>query len=50
MKIIKLSAIDSTNRFLKQLAKETTTENFTIVVADRQTEGKGQRGATWLRK
>ena len=48
MKIIKLSAIDSTNRFLKQLAKETTTENFTIVVADRQTEGKGQRGATWL--
>jgi len=48
MKIIKLSAIDSTNRFLKQLAKETTTENFTIVVADRQTDGKGQRGATWL--
>ena len=48
MKIIKLSAIDSTNRFLKQLAKETTPENYTIVVADQQTDGKGQRGASWI--
>ncbi len=48
MKIIKLSAIDSTNRFLKQLAQETTPENYTIVVAERQTEGKGQRGASWV--
>jgi BirA family biotin operon repressor/biotin-[acetyl-CoA-carboxylase] ligase len=48
MKIIKLSAIDSTNRFLKQLAQETTLEDYTIVVAERQTEGKGQRGASWI--
>jgi BirA family biotin operon repressor/biotin-[acetyl-CoA-carboxylase] ligase len=48
MKIIKLSAIDSTNRFLKQLTQETTLENYTIVVAERQTEGKGQRGASWI--
>ena len=48
MKIIKLSAIDSTNRFLKQLSKETTPENYTVVVADQQTDGKGQRGASWI--
>jgi BirA family biotin operon repressor/biotin-[acetyl-CoA-carboxylase] ligase len=48
MKIIKLNAIDSTNAFLKCLAKDKTTENFTIVVAEHQTNGKGQRGAEWL--
>ena len=48
MKIIKLNAIDSTNAFLKSLAKDKTTENFTIVVAEHQTNGKGQRGAEWL--
>jgi BirA family biotin operon repressor/biotin-[acetyl-CoA-carboxylase] ligase len=48
MKIIKLSAIDSTNRFLKQFAQETTLDNYTVVVAERQTAGKGQRGASWL--
>ena len=48
MNIIKLNAIDSTNAFLKSLAKDKTTENFTIVVAEHQTNGKGQRGAEWL--
>jgi BirA family biotin operon repressor/biotin-[acetyl-CoA-carboxylase] ligase len=48
MKIIKLNAIDSTNRFLKELAQEATAENYTIVVANRQTDGKGQRGASWI--
>jgi BirA family biotin operon repressor/biotin-[acetyl-CoA-carboxylase] ligase len=33
---------------LKQLAQETNPENYTIVVAERQTEGKGQRGASWI--
>ena len=48
MKIIKLNAIDSTNRFLKELAQEETAENYTIVVANQQTDGKGQRGASWI--
>ena len=48
MKIIKLNAIDSTNRFLKELAQEATAENYTIVVANQQTDGKGQRGASWI--
>ena len=48
MNIIKLNAIDSTNRFLKDLAHEASPENYTIVVANNQTEGKGQRGASWI--
>lgn len=48
MNIIKLNAIDSTNRFLKDLAQEASPENYTIVVANNQTEGKGQRGASWI--
>lgn len=48
MKIIKLNAIDSTNRFLKEMAQQAATENYTIVVANHQTEGKGQRGASWI--
>lgn len=48
MKIIKLNAIDSTNTFLKQLAADELVENFTIVVAESQTNGKGQRGSDWV--
>jgi len=48
MPIIKLDAIDSTNDYLKQLFKETNVENFTIVMANEQTKGKGQMGAKWF--
>ena len=48
MKIIKLNAIDSTNTFLKQLAADELVENFAIVVAESQTNGKGQRGSDWV--
>jgi len=48
MKIIKLNAIDSTNTFLKQLSTTETVENFTVVVAENQTNGKGQRGSEWI--
>ena len=48
MNIIKLNAIDSTNRFLKELTQEASPENYTIVVANNQTDGKGQRGASWI--
>ncbi len=48
MPIIKLDAIDSTNDYLKQLSKESELENYTIVMADEQTKGKGQMGAKWF--
>ncbi len=48
MQVIKLSAIDSTNDFLKELSKNQTLENFTTVVAENQTKGKGQMGAVWI--
>lgn len=47
MNIIKLNAINSTNDYLKGLSSTQYIENFTIVVAENQTDGKGQMGATW---
>jgi BirA family biotin operon repressor/biotin-[acetyl-CoA-carboxylase] ligase len=47
MKLIKLDAIDSTNDFMKRLSADQTLENFTVVVAENQTHGKGQMGAKW---
>jgi BirA family biotin operon repressor/biotin-[acetyl-CoA-carboxylase] ligase len=48
LKIIKLSAIDSTNSFLKELALNSAVENFTVVVTDRQLKGRGQQGNGWV--
>lgn len=48
MPIIKLDAIDSTNDYLKQLSRESTVENYTIVMAEEQTKGRGQMGAKWV--
>jgi BirA family biotin operon repressor/biotin-[acetyl-CoA-carboxylase] ligase len=48
MPIIKLDAIDSTNDYLKQLHKESEVENYTLVMAEEQTKGKGQMGAKWV--
>ena len=47
MNLIKLDAIDSTNDFLKDLSRKQIVENFTAVVANSQTKGKGQMGSTW---
>lgn len=47
MNLIKINAIDSTSRFLKDLAKNEAIENFTTVVAEAQTSGKGQRNTQW---
>ncbi|MCH9660060.1 MAG: biotin--[acetyl-CoA-carboxylase] ligase [Bacteroidetes bacterium] len=47
MKIIKLSAIGSTNDYLKQLSKEITLEDGSVVYAEDQISGRGQRGAKW---
>lgn len=48
MNIIKLSAIDSTNSYLKQLAKERILEDETVVVTNRQLSGRGQMGNGWV--
>ncbi|MES2543552.1 MAG: biotin--[acetyl-CoA-carboxylase] ligase [Bacteroidota bacterium] len=48
MQLIKLDAIDSTNDFLKNLSATQLVENFTVVTAESQTNGKGQMGAKWV--
>lgn len=47
MNLVKLNAINSTNEFLNDLVKDTTTENWTVVVAENQTKGKGQFQNKW---
>ncbi|MGV9004557.1 biotin--[acetyl-CoA-carboxylase] ligase [Flavobacterium sp.] len=47
MHIIKLSATDSTNDYLKQLHKEKSLDNYTIITTLSQTKGKGQMGTQW---
>ena len=47
MHIIKLNAIDSTNSYLKELSAKLMVANFTVVVAENQINGRGQRGANW---
>lgn len=47
MNILKLNAIPSTNDYLKKLVQVGTVENFTCVVAENQTKGRGQMGAVW---
>ncbi|WP_158838106.1 biotin--[acetyl-CoA-carboxylase] ligase [Polaribacter sp. L3A8] len=48
MKIIKLSATDSTNSFLKDLSRNSPLENYTTVVAINQTKGRGQQQSKWV--
>jgi BirA family biotin operon repressor/biotin-[acetyl-CoA-carboxylase] ligase len=48
MQLIKLNATDSTNNYLKQLILERTLDDFSVVLANHQTNGRGQRGASWL--
>lgn len=47
MKIVKLNAINSTNTFLKDLVRTSEVENYTVVVTENQTNGKGQFENTW---
>ncbi|MGC6429977.1 MAG: biotin--[acetyl-CoA-carboxylase] ligase [Jejuia sp.] len=48
MPIIKLNAIDSTNSYLRGLIGAKVVEDFTVVTAKHQTNGRGQRGSTWM--
>lgn len=47
MHLIKLDAIGSTNDYLKDLSKAQNLSDFTIVTAETQTSGRGQRGTVW---
>ena len=47
MHIIKLSAIDSTNSYLRQLSAAQILADYTVVMTERQTEGRGQMGTQW---
>ena len=48
MKIIKLDTVVSTNSFLKDLSVSSTLENFTVVVTQNQSKGRGQQNNEWL--
>lgn len=48
MNLIKLNATDSTNSYLKNLAKETQLLDETVVITNHQLSGRGQMGNGWL--
>ena len=48
MNIIKVTTVNSTNTFLKQLAKEKLLKNWTVVWAEKQTSGRGQQDNAWF--
>ena len=47
MNIIKLDAIDSTNDYLKSLLTNKYVDDYTVITAKFQKNGKGQMGAVW---
>ena len=47
MFIIKLNATNSTNSYLKALSATNLLEDYTTVVTNLQTHGRGQMGASW---
>ena len=47
MQIIKLNAIDSTNRYLADLVSKIPLKDYAVVVAQHQSAGRGQRGSNW---
>ena len=49
-KIIHLESVDSTNKSIANLLKQGDITHGTVILADDQFDGKGQRGAQWLVK
>ena len=45
--IFRLDQVDSTNNFAANLIEQALCQNGTLVLADTQTDGKGQRGSLW---
>ncbi len=48
MILIKLDATESTNSFLKNLSVKSEIKDFTVVVTNNQTSGRGQMNTTWV--
>ena len=46
--IIRFDEIDSTNNYLKQLAREQSVADGTVIIADFQSGGRGQQGNSWF--
>jgi BirA family biotin operon repressor/biotin-[acetyl-CoA-carboxylase] ligase len=46
--IIKFDELDSTNNYLKQLAREQSLAERTVVIAEFQSGGRGQQGNSWF--
>ncbi len=46
-RIIQLESVDSTNNYIANLLKQGNVTHGTVILADEQFEGKGQRGAVW---
>lgn len=46
--IIRLDTVDSTNNYAANLIKLSTPPDGTVITAQEQTHGKGQRGAAWV--
>ncbi|MFT5859014.1 MAG: BirA family biotin operon repressor/biotin-[acetyl-CoA-carboxylase] ligase [Flavobacteriaceae bacterium] len=47
-KMIHLESVDSTNNYVANMIKDAVLASGTVIMADDQFEGKGQRGAEWL--
>jgi BirA family biotin operon repressor/biotin-[acetyl-CoA-carboxylase] ligase len=47
MRIVKLNATDSTNSHLRDIYANEPLEDFTTVIAKKQTQGRGQMGTAW---
>ena len=47
-KIIRLESVDSTNNYIANLLKEGVLEDGTVILADDQYAGRGQRDSEWL--
>ncbi len=47
MLIIKLDAIDSTNSYLRKLLQNQELKDYTVVITNKQTHGRGQMGTSW---
>ena len=46
--LIRLEAVESTNNYAAKLTDLPKWENGTVIVADQQTQGRGQRGSKWV--
>ena len=45
--LLQLEETDSTNNYLKQLLSKQEIEECSVVIAEKQTSGRGQRGNSW---